>query len=328
MKYVIKKLKNCNLITIKNDNDFEISLCDVGASVYYVKVNKDYLTYHPDKINDFLTSKAYHGKILGRTAGRIKDGKYTINKVKYQLDLNENGVTCIHGGKDNFSYKKFKYKVIDKKDFIQVIFTYKSKDNDSKFVGECDVKFTYTIFKDVNIFILNLEGVSNKDTLMNLSTHIYWRLLGKDILNHKLYVDSDYHIANNLITQVNEKVIKNNSSFNFKKMKEINKDIAKVIKLEKVSNGYDHAFILNDSDKAKIVLSNGKYTLNVDTDYKACNIYTNCNPTTLNMKGYGKDSLYKGIAIEPQLPFTSYKDIILKKNKKYNKFISFEIKEN
>ena len=35
---------------------------------------------------------------VGRYANRIANGSFTIDGVKYEVEKNENGVTCLHGG--------------------------------------------------------------------------------------------------------------------------------------------------------------------------------------------------------------------------------------
>ena len=40
----------------------------------------------------------YEGMTVGRYANRIANGSFTIDGVKYEVEKNENGVTCLHGG--------------------------------------------------------------------------------------------------------------------------------------------------------------------------------------------------------------------------------------
>ena len=51
---------------------------------------------------DYLTNKDYLGCSVGRVAGRITNGKFTLNGKEYSLECN-NGPNHLHGGLKGFS---------------------------------------------------------------------------------------------------------------------------------------------------------------------------------------------------------------------------------
>ena len=52
-----------------------------------------------DKFEDYKYS-SYFGATPGRNANRIGNGRFSIDGHEYQLELNEKGVTHLHGGSD------------------------------------------------------------------------------------------------------------------------------------------------------------------------------------------------------------------------------------
>ena len=56
-----------------------------------------------DDFDSYPAHSSYFGATPGRCANRIGDGKFTLDGKSYQLDLNENGVTHLHGGSDNIA---------------------------------------------------------------------------------------------------------------------------------------------------------------------------------------------------------------------------------
>ena len=86
--------------------------------------------------------------------------------------------------------------------------------------------------------------------------------------------------------------------------------------------GYDHCFLL---DKGKITLENNKYKLDISTDFKAVQIYSDNYNDEIKMMG--TDELtHRGLAIEPQDNLLNR--LILGKRQFYNRKITyhFEIK--
>ena len=63
-----------------------------------------------DKLESYLNAvEQYHGAIVGRVAGRIKQGSFLLNGNPVKLSINErfdNGAfNHLHGGKKGFSFK-------------------------------------------------------------------------------------------------------------------------------------------------------------------------------------------------------------------------------
>lgn len=325
----IKKFKHSNheFFTIKNNKQLEITLCAYGASIYSIKLNNDYITYHPESIDEFISSTKYYGKSIGRVCGRIKNAEIEIEGTKYKLDINERGNT-LHGGIENISFQDFETVITQNDDLINVVFKYTSKDGECGFPGEVRFIIVYSIALNKNKFLIHYHAMSDKVTPINMTTHIYWRLKGYDVLNHELYINANERAIVNEKDQTNIGKTRVDNVFDFRIPKKIGKDIFSLAKREPVSNGYDHCFLIDKESDSQLILKNEGIKLVVKTDMNAINIYTNCYPTGGPIKQYGKDIIYGGIAIEPQMFNTSYKDILIDKDHAYDHYMSFEILEN
>lgn len=314
-------------LTIKNDANLEITFCSFGASIYSILYKGQTVTYHPDDFNDFLTSKKHCGKILGRVAGRIKNGEVIIDNKTYHLEKNEKGNT-LHGGFNNLSFKEFAVETSESDDSFNVVFKYNSPALECGFPANVSFLITYKIEKKLDKFSIYFKAIPDSPTPINLSTHIYWRLGDKDILNHELFVNANERtvVDNKTLVDIAKQPI--DKIFDFRKSKRISQDIEEVAKKESVANGYDHGYILNESNKPKIILKDNNIKLSVLTDMAMARIYTNNNIENVKMKSYGNDIVFGGIAIEPQAYFSSYRDLIVSPEKPYDQYITFVLEEN
>src|SRR6478752_7884878 len=65
------------------------------------------LTLGFDDFDNYPAHSAYFGATPGRNANRIGGGKFTLDGKDYQLDLNENGVSHLHGGFENIALRNW-----------------------------------------------------------------------------------------------------------------------------------------------------------------------------------------------------------------------------
>ena len=280
-----------NFYTIKNKCGLEITFSDYGASIYSIKLNNHYLTYHEEDYDAFFKSNKFSGKTLGRIAGRIKGGVLKIGSKTYHIEKNENNNT-LHGGKHCLSFQKFETSLSESEELYNIVFKYTSPANECGFPHEVRFIVVYSMMKNENKFSIHYHANVNGLTPISMAPHIYWRLLDKDVLNHRLMINANYVAKTDkeLVITGKEKVKK---AFDFRSEKRIGVDIP--------ITGYDHTFILNKGDKPQITLRNAGIKLSIKTDMEATQVYTNCYPGINKIKGYGKDIKYGGVAIEPQM---------------------------
>ena len=80
-------------ILVENSVGLKVELASFGASIYQIELKNNEGTYEaitlvPSSLANFETNTSYHGKTIGRYAGRIDNGKCIINDTNYNLDIN------------------------------------------------------------------------------------------------------------------------------------------------------------------------------------------------------------------------------------------------
>ena len=128
-------------------------------------------------LDGYLGNDPYFGCICGRYANRIAKGRFKLNGKEYKLATND-GPNHMHGGIKSFSDVVWHSRPLtppaDGKS-AAVELTYESRDGEEGYPGtvKCTVIYTLT---DSNEFRIDYRAVSDKPTVINLTSHDYWNL--------------------------------------------------------------------------------------------------------------------------------------------------------
>ncbi len=248
-----KEGKKAYIFTLANSKGMKAQVTNYGAilvSLFVVnksgKVKDIALGY--DKLEDYFTNNLMLGATVGRNVNRIEGAKFKIDETVYHLVKNNNG-NNIHSDKDcGFHKVLWDFKVIDDS---AVEFYYKSFDGEQGFPGNLDISVTYSL-SEGNGLIISYRGISDKKTLINLTNHTYFNLNGHDsgdILDTKLSINADYYtpIKEGIIPTGEIAPVKG-TPMDFMIPKTIGKEIENDCEQLKLSQGYDHNFVLNNQD--------------------------------------------------------------------------------
>ena len=272
-----------SFIEIENNLGTSVTLCNVGASIYDIKTkdsnNKsESILYTTANMNDFPNNTSYLGKTIGRTGGRIKNGEFELNGIKYKIPSKDpNG---LHGGTDGLSFKIFSHRKIKNDEFVEVEFFYESPKLESGYPGNLELRVIYRLYNDQNKLTIRYLADSDEDTLVNLSNHAYFNLSGNakdDILAHELYINSTkMELLENMIPA---KIVDEKEIYSFKKPHKIG-DFIKDNEIIKSANGYDFPYIFDETNDYKVILKDNKSkrVLKIKTTYPVVVVYT-CNYT-------------------------------------------------
>ena len=234
-----------------------------------------------DTLEDYVKHSPYFGAIVGRIAGRIAGGRFTLDGETYQLAKNQSS-NSLHGGLKGFDKVVWNYELVEKGTAAGVEFTYISHDGEEGFPGNLHVTTTYLLDEDGSLEI-SYKAYSDQDTIINLTNHSYFNLSGdltKDILNHKLKLKSSsfLELGEDLIP-TGQIVPVEGTSFDFTEEAEVSQGVASGYKQNDIAGGgYDHPFCLDSHFEEEIVLEDpvSGRKLVVETDQPAVVIYT-CN---------------------------------------------------
>lgn len=256
-KVLIGKMNNGEEVykfLLKND-DCEIEIITLGGIVTSIKVpDKDNklldVALGFNSLEPYLDDHPYFGAIVGRYANRIDNGKFIIDNIEYNLDLNNNG-TSLHGGIKGFDKVNWQVSGYDDINNRFIKLNYLSKDMEEGYPGNLNLYVIYSL-SDENELIVEYYADTDKTTILNLTQHSYFNLSGEssgDILNHNLEIYADSFLP------VNKKIIPSGeirnvggTPFDFRNLKKIGRDINLDDNQLILGNGYDHCWVLNDFD--------------------------------------------------------------------------------
>ncbi len=191
--------ESVELFTLRNVNGLEATVTNFGAILTTLKV-PDRNGKFEDVVLGFYNLEGYEnehpyfGATVGRFAGRIAGGKFSIDGHAYQLSIN-NGPNHLHGGTKGFDKKVWKPRILDTPDGQVLQMTYTSPDGEEGYPGTLTCTATYRLTSE-NELAIDLRATTDQPTIINLTHHSYFNLGGYDsgdILDHELTVFADFY---------------------------------------------------------------------------------------------------------------------------------------
>ncbi|MFV0558836.1 MAG: galactose-1-epimerase [Enterococcus sp.] len=329
------------LITLTNPNGTSLSVTDLGARIVSLQTliagTKRELVLGFDQAQEYLEKDAYIGATIGRTAGRIQGGQFTINKQAYQVTTDEQNGNNLHGGSPGFESKKWSYEIIELTDALSVTFTYQSPDGEHGFPGNLTTSATYTLTQE-DVWIAEITGVSDQDTLFNPTNHVYFNLTGDPsvaIDEHYLFINSQTFASlkpDSIPT--GEQIPLTNSAFDFSSEKKLAETFAADDSQKNLVDGIDHPFFLKETGldhlAASLISPKQDVKIDITTTAPSVVIFTaNFGEQTPEMHGK-KLAHHGGITFETQVApgaeqFRQFGSIVLPANEKYTVTTAFQI---
>ena len=310
------------------ENEFlKVEFLNLGAIIKKIELKdkngniKNVVLGYED-VEKYRKNPAYLGAIIGRTAGRIKNGDLRLADEIYKLDIN-NGENTLHGGKKSISHRFWNVESIENR----LCFSIKSPHLDNGYPANVEIKVSY-ILNNNELLIKYFVTVDNL-TYLNLTNHSYFNLSGNPnnpIYEDILKIDSDYLIGIDKDSIPCKTINLDNNIFDFRKSK-ILEEFFKADDEQKTlaNNGIDHPYIFNDKvGKLEIENLESGIKMLVETNNPAVVIYT---ANYLQDIGFKKHS---AICFETQEAPNLYRDkniniypTFIDKNTKYERYTKF-----
>ncbi|MCF7932831.1 MAG: hypothetical protein K9K93_06650, partial [Acholeplasmataceae bacterium] len=180
-------------VTIENNHGLTVTFTSLGAAIHRIIFHGQDLAVTPYDLEDFLSSKNYYGKTVGRTAGRLFAPNYQIDGITYPVEPFGAPQSKLHGGPKGFSFKAFDMlDPVINEESIDLTFRYLSQDGEEDFPGEVSLDVTYRVSQNNTIHLIH-EATTTKTTLVNITNHVYFNLdIPNKILDHTLMIDADH----------------------------------------------------------------------------------------------------------------------------------------
>ncbi|MCW6677062.1 galactose mutarotase [Aerococcaceae bacterium NML180378] len=279
----VYNLEEFSEIFVTNDRGVQISFSDMGArinrwSLPNAEGGSENILLGHECAEDVANSLSYYGATVGRVAGRIGEGKFTLNDTLYELPIN-NGGNHLHGGPAAMDVQKWDYLIEEANSEVRVVFSYVDKAGTNGYPGTLEVKVIHT-FNNENEWHIRYEASSDADTLFNPTNHVYFNLNGDNsatIDNHELQIDADYYLPLSEQTlplghqeEVTDSVFDLRQPVRFGEVRDSQHPQFILAK------GYDHPFVLNKKAEHHAVIScpEKRRTIKMVTDCPTVVVYT------------------------------------------------------
>lgn len=201
------------LFTLENSNGVKACICNFGGIVQRLEV--------PDKngafadvvlgfnnIPSYLSENSYAGAIVGRIAGRLTNGRFSLDGENYQLAQNER-TAHLHGGIVAMDKQVWNHEIITKNGCEILKLSYLSPHNEEGYPGNVSINVYYSLTEQDGLK-MEFEATTDRATPLCLTNHSYFNLAGEgngDTKNHSLWIGADsYHSSDDNLCFLGKRV--------------------------------------------------------------------------------------------------------------------------
>jgi aldose 1-epimerase len=296
--------------TLRNSSGAYVQLSNLGAGIVSIVVpDKD--GNMADVVLGYAKADSYYadgpcaGKVPGRYANRIANGRFELDGKVYELPIN-NGPNHLHGGPEGLQNKIWEHR----ENNGGVDFLYYSKDGQMGYPGALKTAVRYE-WSEENELLITMTAECDAPTVINLTNHAYFNLKGEgngDILDHVLQLNaSEYLPTDETLIPLGESEPVAGTPMDFVNAKSIGRDIKADFPALRYGKGYDNCWVIDGYEKGQMqsaaVLSSEQSgrVLEVFTTQPGVQVYTG---NWLSGCPEGKNGHiyedYSGVAIECQ----------------------------
>jgi aldose 1-epimerase len=247
--------REATLYTLTNANGMVAKISNLGGVIAELHVpDRDGVLadvcHGFDDVTPYMGDSHYFGALIGRYGNRIANGRFTLDGVEHQLDIN-NGANHLHGGADGFHRRLWDAETFNTPKSVGLILTYVSADGEQGYPGTAEVTVIYELRND-NELRIAFHAVADQATPMNLTNHAYFNLAGQgDILGHELTIFGDaYTPVDSGLIPVGAPAQVEGTPFDFRTPHAIGERIDQKDEQLGFGAGYDHNFVLTKEQGA------------------------------------------------------------------------------
>ena len=226
-----------------------------------------------DDCNGYRNSTKYLGCTVGRNANRIGKARFTLDGKEYTLESNDNG-NNLHSGSDTYGFCLWN---VAKQEADSITFWLESPNGDQGFPGNATISVTYAL-EPSGVLHITYDGISDMDTVFNLTNHSYFNLAGHD--KPELAMDQILTMPARFFNAADAESIPTgelrsvaDSPMDFRTPKAIGRDLGEDYDALHLQGGYDHNFEVFTNPCAILTDPVSGRTMAVSTDCPGIQFY-------------------------------------------------------
>lgn len=183
---------------LTNTHGLSVELTDYGAAILAIRA-PDRKGALADVALGYRSLGGYRaeanpdmGATVGRFAGRIAGGRFTLQGKEYRLIPNDRG-NHTNGGAEGFHRRLWSGSIVPGQNAVS--FRRRSPDGEEGYPGRLDATVTYRLGDD-NALRIDYRAVTDRPTIVNLTNHAYFDLSGSGagVLGQRLRVTADGYL--------------------------------------------------------------------------------------------------------------------------------------
>lgn len=298
--------KTVDLIELQNDHQITVRILSYGGIIQSILTpdEKGFLkdiVLGKDDIKGYENDDSYIGAVIGPTAGRIHQAKFKIDDTEFSLDTN-GAKHHLHGGSAGLTMKVWDVKTEKRAASVKLELRTSSKDGEGGYSGNRNYKTTY-ILNNRNQLMIYFDADTDKDTIINMTSHSYFNLSNEDphIYHQKVMMNSQKTLTvdDELIPDGTFEYV-NGKAYNFSRGALLGEA------LKGMEEGIDKVYVINKEYgafgiSAKVVDEKSGRTLDLVSDQPAVILYTSNHFDGSAMGKNGKALIRHGaFCLEPQ----------------------------
>lgn len=296
------------LFTLSNAKGTEVIITNYGAIITSFKVKQadgsiNDIVLGFDTVQEYLSDAyladyPYFGAAIGRYANRIKQGRFIIDDITYQVAKNK--VTDhLHGGESGFDKKVWTVVSFSALPEPNLVLAYKSADGEEGYPGQLDVTIKFSL-NDNNELSYEYSARTDKATAVNLTHHSYFNLekekntIGKHLVSiassEILEQDDNFVVTGNTLAV-------EGTIYDFLQPKRIDTNWH-------AADGYDQSFVIDKANNsiavAQAYAASSGITLQVFTTEPLVHFYTGKWNPVIKGKNNTQYGPFSGFCFETQ----------------------------
>ncbi|WP_288377933.1 aldose epimerase family protein [uncultured Massilia sp.] len=248
--------------TIRNGR-LDVTVLDYGGIIHAIKAPDRQgkvrnVVRTLEKLSDY-EGNATFSKIIGRFAGRIGNGGFTLDGKRYDLVSRPDGV-AVHGGPGGFGSRLWTSSAAD----CGVDLSLTSHDGENGFPGTLHVKAEFRVV-DADLHI-NYSATTDKPTVVNLTHHAFFNLSNEaDVYEHTLQVNADQWLPTDGKRVPTGDIAMVTGDLDLRAGRNVGMAARSGDVVIQANKGLDHSFVLKDRHAARLTDPLSGRTLDVFT---------------------------------------------------------------